>query len=79
MPRLVEPNPGLVLLVFIDAKESNEGKLDTDKDLGQVFDDLIIFFKAQPGRGHFAAVLSAISRNIVVTLEVLGDCPAQLQ
>lgn len=70
LPGVVEPDPGSVFVV-IEVKKRNEGKLDTDKDLGQVFDYLVHLLEAQPGRRLFASVLSAVSRNIVVTLEVL--------
>lgn len=69
LPGGVEPDPASVFVV-IEVKKRNEGKLDTDKDLGQVFDYLVDMIEAQPGRRNFSAVLSSISRNIVVTLEV---------
>lgn len=70
LPGVVEPDSGSVFVV-IEVKKRNEGKLETDKDLGQVFDYLVNLLEAQPGRRHFASVLSAVTRNIVVTLEVL--------
>lgn len=70
LPGVVEPDSSSVFIV-IEVKKRTEGKLDTDKDLGQVFDYLVSTAEAQPGRRFFAAVLSSVSRNIVVTLEVM--------
>lgn len=67
----VKPEPDLVCAVF-EVKKLDLKKLDTEseKDLGQVFDYLVAMFEAQPGRRVFTGILSSISRNTVLSLEV---------
>lgn len=69
---VVKPEPDLVSAV-IEVKRISELKKtdpESDKDLGQVFDYLVAMFDEQAGRRVFTGILTSVSRNTVLSLEV---------
>lgn len=68
-PGAVKPEPDIVSAV-IEVKKTDVRNLESDKDLGQVFDYLVAMFVEQPGRRNFTGILSSVGCNIVVCVEV---------
>lgn len=68
-PGAIKPEPDLVCTV-IEVKKPETKNIENDKDLGQLLDYLVALLVAQPGRRIFAGILTCITYNIVVTLEV---------
>lgn len=71
---MVKPEADLVCAV-VEVKKPESSKadqkpLENDKDLGQVFDYLVSMYVEQSGRRVFTGILSSVSRNIVVNLEI---------
>lgn len=68
---IIMPEPDLVCAV-IEVKKTDDKKTNFDSDggLGQVWDYLVAMFEAQAGRRMFTGILSSVSKNIVLSLEV---------
>lgn len=62
------PNPVSVLVVVEVKKRSST--LGTDSNLGQLLDYLVAMMAEQQGRRFFSGVISNVTENLVVTLEV---------
>lgn len=68
---VIKPEPDLVCAVLeIKKPDLRKTDVDSDKDLGQVWDYLVAMFENQAGRRVFTGILSSVSRNIVLSLEV---------
>lgn len=67
---VTRPDP-VNVLVLVEVKKRHSA-LGTDKVLGQILDYLVALMAEQEGRRFFTGVLSNVSENLVVTLEVTG-------